>query len=320
MSPIHAVTGAFGYSGQRIAARLLAAGHPVRTLTNSPQPDHPLAPQLDIRPLSFNDPATLTQSLKDVDTLYNTYWVRFNHKTFSHAAAVQNTLALFRAAKSTGVRRIVHVSITNPSEDSPFEYFRGKAHLESALKSTHLSYAILRPAVLFGHHDILINNIAWILRKFPLFGVFGDGLYRLQPIHVDDFASLAISLGQETANITIDAIGPETFTYRALVQEIALLIRRPRPIISIPPTLAYLIGRLAGLAVHDVVITRDEIAALMANLLCTNSPPAGPTKLTDFARQHSDTLGLHYNSELARRHSPRQTPASPPLAPNSSVQ
>jgi len=316
----HVVTGAFGFSGKYIASRLLEEGRGVRTLTASLSRENPFKGKVEAQPFHFDDQPALIKAMEGASVLYNTYWVRFNHKTFSHAAAVQNTLALFHAAKSTGVRRIVHVSITNPSEDSPFEYFRGKAHLESALKSTHLSYAILRPAVLFGHHDILINNIAWILRKFPLFGVFGDGLYRLQPIHVDDFASLAISLGQETANITIDAIGPETFTYRALVQEIALLIRRPRPIISIPPTLAYLIGRLAGLAVHDVVITRDEIAALMANLLCTNSPPAGPTKLTDFARQHSDTLGLHYNSELARRHSPRQTPASPPLAPNSSVQ
>ena len=65
---------------------------------------------------------------------------------------------LFEAAKKQGIKRIVHISITNPSEDSPFEYFSGKAKIEKALIEFGISYA-LRPAVLFGKEDILINNI-----------------------------------------------------------------------------------------------------------------------------------------------------------------
>ncbi len=160
--------------------------------------------------------------------LYNTYWIRFNTREpgFQHAAAVANTLKLFEAAKQAGVPRVVHTSITNPAEDSPLEYFKGKAVLERALKESGLSHAILRPNVLFGHEDILINNIAWTLRRLPVFGVFGDGQYRLQPMHVDDFAALAVEQGQDRADRVIDAIGPETFTYRRLVEEISRHHRR----------------------------------------------------------------------------------------------
>jgi NADH dehydrogenase len=193
------------------------------------------------------------------------------------------------------------VSITNPSEESPLEYFRGKARLERALRESGLSYAILRPAVLFGREDILINNIAWVLRRLPIFGVFGDGRYRLQPIHVDDLARLAVEQGREDGNRTIDAIGPETFAYRDLVREIGRILGKPRPIVRVPRSVGYLAGWLLGLAVHDVVITRDEIEGLMQGLLATDSPPAGEIRLTDWARQHADTLGVRYASELARR-------------------
>ena len=250
---------------------------------------------------SFHDYPRLDAALRGARVLYNTYWVRFNHARFTHADAVENTRRLFAAAREAGVQRVVHVSITNPSEDSPLEYFSGKAKLERSLIESGLSYAILRPTVLFGKEDVLINNIAWMLRTLPVFGVFGDGEYRLQPIFVDDLAKLAVQEGRSTQNHVIDAIGPETFTYRELVTCIGRIIGKPRPIVSVPPLIGYLAGVLVGKWVGDVVITRAEIEGLMANLLCTDSEPAGETKLTEWARGHADHLGLRYANELARR-------------------
>lgn len=227
--------------------------------------------------------------------------MRFNHRLFTHAEAVRNTLTLFDAAKRAGVRRIIHTSITNPSEDSPLEYFSGKAVLERALRESGLSYAILRPTVIFGQEDILINNIAWTLRRFPVFGVFGDGNYRLQPIHVEDFADLAVEQAGRQENVTIDAIGPETFTYRELAQTIGAIIGCPRPVISVPRRLGYAVGWMIGKWTGDVTITRDEIEGLMAGLLYTNSPPAGNTRLTEWTKEHADALGRRYASEVARR-------------------
>jgi NADH dehydrogenase len=233
--------------------------------------------------------------------LYNTYWVRFNYGDFSFAQAVENTKTLFSAARRAGVSRVVHVSITNPSEDSPLEYFRGKAVLERALRESGLSYAILRPALLFGGKDVFINNIAWVLRHLPVFGVFGSGAYRLQPIHVHDFADLAVAQGAERTDQTIDAIGPETYTFRKLVQELAAAMGVRRPIVSVPPQLGYVTAWVLGKLVRDVVITRDEIAGLMKGLLCTNSEPVGTTRLSTWAREHADTLGRRYATELGRR-------------------
>src|SRR5829696_1451855 len=207
---IHAVTGAFGFSGKYIAKRLLNSGVQVRTLTDSPNRKSDIKNNIEVFPYNFDRPEKLAESLRGVSVLYNTYWVRFNYATFKHSIAVDNTLKLFEAARKAGVKRIVHTSITNPSEDSPLEYFSGKAILEKALMESGISYAILRPAVIFGKEDILINNIAWAVRKLPVFGVFGDGQYKLQPIFVDDFAQLAVEQGRSTVTRVIDAIGPET--------------------------------------------------------------------------------------------------------------
>ena len=302
MTPeIHAVTGAYGYSGRYIAQRLLDAGCGVITLTNSSHRPDPFAGRVRSYPLDFSQPKELADALRGVSVLYNTYWVRFNHRLFTHQQAVVNTKILFDAARKAGVGRIVHVSITNPSENSPLEYFRGKAELELALVASGLSYAILRPTVLFGKEDILINNIAWMLRRFPVFGVFGDGRYRMQPIYVDDLADLAVRQGGGTDNVVIDAIGPETFTYRELVTAIGRLIGRPRPVISLPPSVAYYIAAVVGKLIGDVVITRDEIRGLMDDLLYVNAPPAGATRLTTWVGEHKSTLGVRYANELARR-------------------
>jgi len=297
----HAITGAFGYSGRYLAARLLAAGQRVITLTNSPHRAHPFGTRVRAFPLCFDHPDELARSLQGVDVLYNTYWVRFNHRDFTHAEAVRNTLSLFDAARRAGVRRVVHISITNPSEDSPLEYFSGKARLERALSESGLSHAILRPTVLFGREDILINNIAWALRRFPCFAVFGDGSYRLQPIFVDDLAELAVTQGAVRENRILNAIGPETFTYRELVAAVGAAIGRSRPIVGVSPALGYALSRMIGWGVGDTFVTREEIAGLMAGLLCVDTPPTGTTRLTEWMRTHRDTLGRRYASELARR-------------------
>ncbi len=298
---VHAVTGAFGYSGKYIAGKLLAQGKEVITLTNSLQRANPFGDQVKAFPFNFENPEALARSLENVAVLYNTYWVRFNHKLFRHQDAVQNTLTLFRAAKLAGVARIVHVSITNPNENSPLEYFRGKAVLEKALVESGISYAILRPTVIFGKEDILINNIAWVVRHLPVFGVFGDGQYRLQPIYVEDLAELAVRCGNDNENQVIDAIGPETYTYRNLVQTIARLIGVRRSVISVPPRLGWLAGQVLGWLTQDVTITQDEIEGLMADLLYTQSPPAGQTRLSEWIQAHATTLGRRYTSELRRR-------------------
>ena len=298
---IHAVTGAFGFSGKYMAHRLLDKGHEVITITNSVNRANPFGGKVKAFPFSFDNPEKLAETLKGVSVLYITYWVRFNHRTFTHADAVRNTITLFEAAAKAGVERIIYVSITHPSQDSHLEYFRDKGRLEEVLKNSGVSYAILRPAVLFGKEDILINNIAWALRKLPVLGIFGDGQYRLQPIYVDDLAEIAVQEGENRENRTVNCIGPETFTYRGLVETIGEIIGKKRMLVPVPPLFGYVVGTLIGRVVRDRLITRGEIEALMTELLYVDTPPTGKTRLTEWARDHAEDLGRYYSNELARR-------------------
>ena len=297
-----AVTGAFGFSGRYIAKRLLTLRHEVMTLTDSPNRPNPFDGSIKVFPYNFSKPHELRKSLLDIDVLVNTYWVRFdNPPYFTFAQAIANSKVLLDAAKGAGVRRVVHISITNPDPHSPLPYFRGKAEIEDYLKKIGISYAILRPAVLFGTEDILINNIAWALRRLPMFGVYGAGRYRLQPIHVDDLAMAAVDQIRGGTNETIDAIGPETYPYRGMVEMTAREIGSRALIMSMPPMLAYQAVRVLGWTVGDVINTRDEVRGLMQEKLYVQSPPLGTTKLSDWVRVSRQDIGRRYASELQRR-------------------
>jgi NADH dehydrogenase len=294
------VTGAFGFLGSYIARNLLQAGATVHTLTNSSWQGDELK-EVNAYPLNFNEPDQLKEVLKKGQVLYNTYWVRFNYNGFNHQMAVKNSKILFEAAQKAGIERIVHISITNPSTNSELSYFRGKAQVEEALKSSGIPYTILRPAILFGEDDILINNIAWLLRTFPVFGLFGRGQYKLQPIYVNDLAQIAVQEGQNSGNKVIDAIGPETFTYRELAEMIGEKIGYERPFIPLSETLALAISWIINQLKGDVLITRQEIKGLKSNKLYTDSKPLGWTKLTEWLEAHAQEVGREYHSELARR-------------------
>jgi uncharacterized protein YbjT (DUF2867 family) len=294
------VTGAFSHSGRYIAARLLAMGESVKTLTGHPERENPFGGRVSAHPFHFDNPGRLVESLQGAATLYNTYWVRFPHRWGDFDKAVANSQTLIRAAEEAGVRRMVHISITNPTETSPFPYFRRKALVEKAIIDSKLSHAIVRPALIFGTEGILINNIAWLLRKFPLFAVPGRGDYRVQPIFVEDLAEIAVSAGHRDDNIVRDAVGPDTFTFEELVRLIAHKMNRRARIVHVSPGLVLCLARLIGGIVGDVVLTRDEIGGLMANLLVSREPANGRTRLSQWLTENAGTLGASYVSELKR--------------------
>lgn len=294
------VTGAFGYSGSAIARRLLAAGRTVRTLTGHPRRATGGEP-IDVRPLDFDDPIGLAGSLRGAVTLYNTYWVRFPHGTNDHHVAVANSRTLFHAARRAGVERIVHVSITNPDLRSPYGYFRGKAEVERALAEVGVPYAILRPAILFGGpRDVLLNNIAWLLRHLPVFAVGGRGDYRIRGIHVDDLAGLCLAAAGDRADTVVDAVGPDRPTYLELVRTIRTAVGRRTPVVRVPGPAVPLLAATLGLALRDVVLTREEYGAMAAGLADTDGPATGTTSLLDWLAAHGPTLGLQYANELDR--------------------
>lgn len=300
---MNAVTGAFGYTGKYIARRLLALGEPVITLTGHPRRPNEFGSSVKAFPFRFDNPGSMAESLAGVRVLYNTYWVRFDRGSATHDQAVANTRALIRAAEIAGVERVVHISITNPDPQSPLPYFKGKALVEEEIRKARFTHAIVRPTVVFGVEDILINNIAFLLRKLPVFIVPGTGRYRLQPVYVEDLAKIVVDAAHSTSNMRIDAVGPDILSFEDLVRSIADAIRSRSVILHAPPRLALAAARILGAIFHDVVLTRDEVEGLMANLLISKSAPTGSTSLTNWLKVNAAILGNRYASELDRHYS-----------------
>jgi NADH dehydrogenase len=297
-----AITGAFSYTGKYATRLLLDRGYRVRTLTYHPDRENPFGDRVNVFPYCFEDPDRLGQTLRGVSTLINTYWVRFPRGRSTFESAVQNTRTLITAAKNAGVQRIVHVSIANPSSESPLGYYRGKAKVEQAVIDSSLSYTIFRPTVIFGKEDILINNIAWFVRHFPIFGIPGNGRYGVRPIYVEDMARLVVDSVDRSGNSVLNAIGPETFTFEELVRLIAQQVGSSVRLVHLPMTLAYLATLVSGWFVGDTILTWEEYQGLMGDLLAPGGTSSGQTRLSQWLADNREQVGMRYASEVARHY------------------
>jgi NADH dehydrogenase len=294
------VTGAFSYTGRFIARKLLDDGRRVRTLTNHPQRPGAQELDVDVAPLKFTDRAALVESLRGADVFYNTYWVRFPHAGISFGDAVANTRILMSAAAEAGVRKVVHISVSNPSIESHLDYYAGKARTEELVRESGLQWAIVRPTLIFGRGDILINNIAWLMRNMPFFVIPEMGRYRVQPVAGEDVAEIATWAAGQAENVVVDAAGPEIMTYAELVNSIAIAVHRRPRILNLPSTLTLAAGDVVGLFVRDIVLTRQELEGLMEELLVSKEEPRGARRVDDWLLQSANVLGRSYASELSR--------------------
>lgn len=297
---MEAVTGAFSYTGQYIARRLLQSGAQVLNLTRDPQREHAFGSQLHSVPFNFDRPQDLADSLEGVSTLYNTYWIRFNYGGSTFDQAVENSRILFAAAAQAGVRRIVHVSVSNASPHSELAYFRGKAAVEELVRNSGLGYAIIKPTLIFGQEDLLLNNITYLLRRLPIFGLPGDGSYRLQPVSAQETAELCVWAAGQSQDLERDAAGPDILTFRQLVSMLKQHSGSQTRLVSLPAGLALEFARLLGWLLGDVTLTSQELRGLMAELLVSMEAPYGKTRLAEWLAENGQELGRSYVSELKR--------------------
>jgi len=296
------ITGAFSYTGRYTTRLLLSRGYGIRTLTYHPKRENPFGESVEVFPYNFDHPEQLRESLRGASALINTYWVRFPHGGSTFETAVQNTRTLIAAARDAGVKRIVHVSIANPSAESHLGYYKGKAQVEQAVTDSGLSYAIVRPTVIFGVEDILVNNIAWFVRRFPVFGIPGDGRYSIRPIYVEDMACLLADAVDQSGNTVLDGVGPETFAFDELVRLIAAKVGRSVRLVYLPVPLAYVSTLVTGWFMGDVVLTWEEYKGLMGNLLAPQGSPTGQTRLSEWLTENHERVGRRYASEVARHY------------------
>jgi len=302
---IDAVTGSFGFTGRALTERLLAAGREVVTLSRRTGAGDPLAGRIRIEPFEPDaDGAVdrLAASLAGVDTIYNTYWVRFPRDGMTYERAISHTSVLLEAARRAGVRRFVHCSVVNASVDAPTPYVRAKAALESVVRASGLEWSIVRPTLTFGSGDILINNLAWSLRRLPVYGLPGRGRYRVQPVHVDDVARICMDASAGEPARVVDAAGPETLEYRDLVARIRIAIGSRSLVVPMPAPAVLLAGRVIGAFVRDIVLTPDEITELTTSFLTSSQPALGEIRISDWVPAHAAELGRRWSSELARNY------------------
>lgn len=298
-----AVTGAFSYSGGVIAERLLDAGYAVVTLSRAgvAPPGHRLAGLVAVERLQFADSDALVRALAGAEVLVNTYWIRFPRDGATFADAVERSRVLFEAARRAGVRRIVHLSVTNPSPDSPLGYFRGKAAVERVLAETTPEHAVIRPSLVFGgREEILVNNMAWLLRHLPVYAVPGDGRYRVQPVSVEDVADLVLAAAERSGPSVQDAVGPEVYTFNEFLRLLNRTVAGRARLVHLPPSVVVNLGRLLGRLMGDVMITREELAALMSELLVSSDPPTGTRSFAAWLPDQDGWLGRRYANELRR--------------------
>ncbi len=307
------VTGALGYTGRHIAERILEGGETVVTLTGRPWLPDPFGGRFGdrfrVRASCFGDEDALVRELEGADVLYNTLWIRFPAAGFTFERTVEDSGRLFRAARRAGVRRIVHVSVSNPREDSPLPYFAGKARVERLLSESGISFAVVRPTLIFGNgpeEALLLNNIAWFLRRFPVFGLPGSGDYPVQPVDIRDVVDLCVAEGARDESRVFDAVGPETMSFRDLVLRLrravgsrALLMGMPRSVVA---------ASCAAIApfLGDTVLTPEEIDGLAEGLLVSTAPPTGRRPFDPWLATVKDAIGRNYISDRQRHMAGRQ--------------
>jgi uncharacterized protein YbjT (DUF2867 family) len=294
------VTGAFSFTGRYIAARLLELGREVRTLTRHPQSESPFGARVVAFPLDFEAPEDLAASLRGVDTVYNTYWIRSPQAELTFERALANTAVLLRAAREAGVRRVVQLSVSNASTSSRLPYFRAKAVAEEGLAASGLSYAIVRPTLVFAREDVLVNNIAWLLRRLPLFVIPGSGRYTLQPVAAEDVAELSVAAGAGEDRIVLDAAGPDILSFDDLVRLIRETVDSRTAVMHARPRIALALSAMVGSVMRDRLVTRAELAGLMQGLLTSRGEPTGTRRLPDWLHENADSVGRSYVSERLR--------------------
>jgi uncharacterized protein YbjT (DUF2867 family) len=299
-----AVTGAFGFTGRVIARQLVDQGCDVITLTRHIDHADPLARSIDAVKLDFGRPSDMAAALEGVGTLFNTYWIRFPRGAESFERAIAETAVLVGAARQAGVRRIVHISVVGAAHDAPTPYVRAKAVVEDVVRSSGLEWSIVRPTLTYGPDDILVNNMAWALRRLPIYGMPGAGTYTIQPVHVDDVARICIEMAEGEAGRTVDAAGPDVMRFRSMVETVRSAVGSRSLVVPMPTWAVLDAARVLGFLVRDVVLTADEIRELTSSFLTSTRPPLGRIQFADWVTANAAILGRRWSSELARNFRP----------------
>ena len=272
------VLGGTGFVGRHLCEK--AAQLNCRLTVPTRQPDTgksvlPL-PWVDVVVADIHDEVVLTALVRGHDAVVNLVAILHgNEDSFTHVH-VALPQKLVRACQAGGVRRVVHVSALGAAADAPSMYQRSKAQGEAALVAGGLDLSILRPSVIFGAGDQFMNLFARLQSLFPVMPLAGAET-RFQPVWVEDVAQALVQLLLHPhAPPVLEAVGPDVFTLRQLVQLAGRASGHERMVVGLPMALARIQARIMELAPGIPLMSRDNLDSMQVDNIATPGTPGLP--------------------------------------------
>ena len=266
-------------------------------------------------------PVSVARALQGSDAVINAVGISFEHGRQRYEAVhVGGARAIAEAAKTAGVRRLVHVSgIGADRRSATNRYIRSKVDAEDAIIAAFPDATILRPSVVFGSDDVLFNRLARIACFAPIMPVVGDGSARMQPVYVGDVAAAAVAVlaRPATARMVFELGGPRTYNHGELAALTLREIGRRRPIVGVPPGLMKLgafFAELPAMVGLTPAITRDQVDLLLHDNMVRpgandlRSLDVHPTAVEPILPTYLDRfrVGGRYNQQAPLSNSPEK--------------
>ena len=250
------VFGGTGFLGRRVVAHLLDHGFTIRVAARHPERARRLFAE-EARPLEpiradINDDASVAAAVAGAFAVVNavSLYVESGRETF-HSVHVEAAARVARQAHAHGVERLAHVSGIGADAASASRYIRSRGQGEDAVRAAFPITTIFRPAVMFGPDDAFLTPLVDLLRRFPVFPMFGRGRTRVQPAHVDDVArGIASTLAGAQREPIYDLGGPRIYTFENLLRTICAHLGLERMLVPVPFALWRPIGFAAELLPH----------------------------------------------------------------------
>src|SRR6266516_1747203 len=231
------ITGAAGYLGLHVVARLVAQGQRPRCLVRDTGRAANILPtdKVELVQGDTTRPDSLIAAVQGVDAIVHASFITADKKeslgNHYEVTNVQGTANLIKAAKDTGVTRMIEISGLGTKPDKPGSYMQGRYMAEKMLKESGLAWTIIQPSVLFGKNAPFITGLAALIRTAPIVPLIGGGKVKFQPTYVEDVVTVIVKVLEEperTANHTYTIGGPAYYTFTQVIDELLHAMHKTR--------------------------------------------------------------------------------------------
>ncbi len=257
------ITGATGYIGRHLVARLVEKGERPRCLVRDSRRAAGILPVAKVEFVQGDtiQPASLDSAMRGIDTIVHAAFITADHKQSTgnqyEVTNVQGTANLIKASKAASVKRIIEISGLGTKPDKPGSYMQGRYLAEKMLKESGLDWTIIQPSVLFGKDAPFIKGLANLIRTSPVVPLIGGGKVMFQPIYVEDVVTVIIAVLEDPARTngkTYTIGGPAYYSFTQVIDALMTAMHKTRIKAPAPSSLVGL-----GSAVMEMVLPKPPL-------------------------------------------------------------